>query len=91
MKVEIPSLQERMEDIAPIATHFLRHYGRIFQKPMEGIDPEAMLMLENYAWPGNVRELENVIQRAIILARGNTLRAENLPANLREEVASPTA
>jgi transcriptional regulator with PAS, ATPase and Fis domain len=86
MKVEIPSLQERIEDIGPIATHFLRHYGRIFQKPMEGIDPEAMMMLENYAWPGNVRELENVIQRAIILARGNTLRVENLPANLREEV-----
>ena len=43
-------------------------------------------MLENYHWPGNVRELENVIQRAIILARGNTLRVENLPPNLREEV-----
>ena len=86
MKVEIPSLQERLEDITPIATHFLRHYGRIFQKPMEGIDPEAVMMLENYAWPGNVRELENVIQRAIILARGNTLRVENLPPNLREEV-----
>jgi transcriptional regulator with PAS, ATPase and Fis domain len=88
MKIEIPSLQERTEDIAPIATHFLRHYGRIFQKPLEGIDPDAVQILENYQWPGNVRELENVIQRAIILARGNTLRAENLPANLREEARS---
>src|SRR5437763_902843 len=70
MKIEIPSLQERMDDIGPIANHFMRHYGRVFQKPMEGIDPEAMMMLENYHWPGNVRELENVIQRAIILARG---------------------
>jgi DNA-binding NtrC family response regulator len=86
MKIEIPSLQERMADIGPIATHFLRQYGQIFQKPMDGIDPDAMMMLENYQWPGNVRELENVIQRAIILARGNTLRVENLPANLREEV-----
>ena len=85
MKIEIPSLQERMEDIAPIATHFLRHYGRIFQKPIDGIDPEAMMMLESYHWPGNVRELENVIQRAIILARGTTLRTENLPLNLRQE------
>jgi DNA-binding NtrC family response regulator len=85
MKIEIPSLQERMEDIAPIAIHFLRHYSRIFQKPMDGIDPDAMMMLENYHWPGNVRELENVIQRAIILARGNVLRGENLPPNLREE------
>lgn len=88
MKIEIPSLQERVEDIAPIATHFLRHYGRIFQKPLDGIDPEAMMMLENYPWPGNVRELENVIQRAIILARGNMLRAENLPVNVREEARS---
>jgi DNA-binding NtrC family response regulator len=85
MKIEIPSLQERLEDIAPIATHFVRHYARIFQKPMEGIDPEAMMALENYHWPGNVRELENVIQRAIILSRGNILRVETLPANLREE------
>ena len=85
MKIEIPSLQERMEDIVPIANHFLRHYGRIFQKPMEGFDPEALAILQNYQWPGNVRELENVIQRGIILSRGNLLRAENLPPNLREE------
>ena len=88
MKIEIPSLQERMEDISTIATHFLHHYGRIFQKPMEGIDSDAMATLEGYAWPGNVRELENVIQRAIILARGNVLRLENLPSNLRDEARS---
>ncbi len=88
MKIEIPSLEERMEDIASIATHFLRHYGRIFQKPMESIEPDAMRVLEGYAWPGNVRELENVIQRAIILARGNTLRLDCLPTNLREEARS---
>ena len=89
MKIEIPSLEERLEDIAPIATHFLRHYGRVFQKPMDIIEPDAMRVLESYQWPGNVRELENVIQRAIILARGNTLRLENLPANLREEARTP--
>ena len=85
MKIEIPSLQERPEDIAPIATHFLHHYARVFQKPMEAIEPEAMAVLQGYSWPGNVRELENVIQRSIILARGRTLRLENLPATLREE------
>jgi DNA-binding NtrC family response regulator len=88
MKIEIPSLQERMEDIGSIANHFLRHYGRIFQKPLDGIDPDAMELLESYSWPGNVRELENVIQRAIILARGNSLRLENLPPSLREEARS---
>ena len=85
MKIEIPSLQERSDDVGPIATHFLHHYARIFQKPVEEIEPEAMSVLQSYAWPGNVRELENVIQRAIILTKGNTLRLADLPATLREE------
>jgi DNA-binding NtrC family response regulator len=85
MKIEIPSLNERPEDIAPIASHFLNHYARVFQKPMAAIEPEAMAVLEGYPWPGNVRELENVIQRSIILARGKSLRLENLPALLREK------
>jgi transcriptional regulator with PAS, ATPase and Fis domain len=74
-----------MEDIRPIATHFLDHYARVFHKPMEAIEPDAVTALESYPWPGNIRELENVIQRAIILACGKTLRLENLPANLRGE------
>jgi DNA-binding NtrC family response regulator len=85
MKIEIPSLHERPEDIAPIAIHFLHHYARVFQKPMLAIEPEAMAVLQGYPWPGNVRELENVIQRSIILARGKTLRLESLPATLREK------
>jgi transcriptional regulator with PAS, ATPase and Fis domain len=85
MKIEIPSLHDRPEDIAPIARHLLHHYARVFQKPMAAIEPEAMAVLEGYPWPGNVRELENVIQRSIILARGKTLRLENLPATLREK------
>jgi DNA-binding NtrC family response regulator len=85
MKIEIPSLEERPEDIALIANHFLHHYARVFQKPMEAIEPEAMAVLQGYPWPGNVRELENVIQRSIILARGRSLRLENLPATLREK------
>jgi len=85
MKIEIPSLRERSEDIAPIATHFLHHYASIFRKTIREIDPDAMAVLQNFSWPGNVRELENVIQRAIILALGNTLRVPDLPLNLREE------
>jgi DNA-binding NtrC family response regulator len=85
MKIEIPALNERPEDVAPIAGHLLKHYARVFQKPIEAIEPEAMAVLQAYSWPGNVRELENVIQRSIILARGRTLRLENLPATLREE------
>jgi DNA-binding NtrC family response regulator len=85
MRIESPSLQERAEDIPRLATHFLRHYSQLFQKPMETMAPDALAMLQSYPWPGNVRELENVIQRAIILATGDAIRAEDLPLNAQEE------
>ena len=78
MLIDSPALQDRSEDIPKLARHFLRHYAGMFQKPMDGIEPEAMELLQNYSWPGNVRELENVLQRAIILAPGQMVRAEDL-------------
>jgi DNA-binding NtrC family response regulator len=85
MRIEAPPLQDRMEDIPLIAGHFLRHYAKLFQKPMECIEPEAMEMLQGYPWPGNVRELENVMQRAIIVAPGRSVRAEDLSLQLQDE------
>jgi DNA-binding NtrC family response regulator len=84
MRIDSPPLQDRVEDIPLIARHFLRHYAGIFQKPMDGIEPDALEMLQSYAWPGNVRELENVMQRAIILAPGASIRAEDLNLNGHE-------
>jgi DNA-binding NtrC family response regulator len=84
MRIEAPPLQDRTEDIPLIADHFLRHYASVFQKPMEGIEPDAMEMLQTYSWPGNVRELENVIQRAIILSPGNAIRTEDLNLKTQE-------
>jgi DNA-binding NtrC family response regulator len=85
MRIESPPLQEHPEDIPRIAMHFLRHYSQMFQKPMEDIEPDALAQLQSYPWPGNVRELENVIQRAIILATGLTIRVEDLPLAAQEE------
>jgi DNA-binding NtrC family response regulator len=85
MKIEAPPLQEHPDDIAPIAAHFLKRYAETYRKPVEEINAGAMALLQNYSWPGNVRELENVIQRAIILAHGETIDAEDLPRNLHEE------
>ena len=85
MRIESPSLQEHPEDIPQIADHFLRQYSRTFQKPMESIEPEAMQTLQSYPWPGNVRELENIMQRAIILAPGMRVRAEDLALTIPEE------
>jgi len=85
MRIESPALQEHPEDIPQIAEHFLRHYSQMFQKPMDSIELDAINMLQSYPWPGNVRELENVMQRAIILAPGMTVRAEDLTLSLPEE------
>jgi len=84
MRIDSPPLQEHPEDIPRIAKAFLRQYAQVFQKPMESIDPEAMAILQSYTWPGNVRELENVMQRAIILAGGQTVRAEDLSLNQQQ-------
>jgi DNA-binding NtrC family response regulator len=85
MRIDAPALQEHPEDIPRIAKHFLRHYAQVFQKPMENIESDAMALLASYSWPGNVRELENVIQRAIILAPGQSIRPEDLSLSSQEE------
>ena len=85
MRIESPPLQDRPEDIPLIARHFMRHYAGVFQKPMDSIEPDALEMLQGYAWPGNVRELENVMQRAIILAPGRAVRAEDLNLGNQEQ------
>jgi DNA-binding NtrC family response regulator len=85
IKIEAPSLQEHAEDIPSIALHFLARYSELYEKPMSSIEPQAIARLQAYAWPGNVRELENVIQRAIILAEGQTLRANDLPEHFNDE------
>jgi DNA-binding NtrC family response regulator len=85
MRIDAPPLQEHPEDIFELAMFFLRQYSDMYQKPLESFQPDAMAVLQSYSWPGNVRELENVIQRAIILADGETIRMEDLPQNIREE------
>jgi len=85
LRIHAPALQERSEDIPQIASHFLRQYAQSYQKQIRTIEPSAMSMLQSYAWPGNVRELENVIQRAIIVANGDTISQDDLPQMIREE------
>jgi DNA-binding NtrC family response regulator len=85
MRIDSPSLADHVEDIPKIAMHYLTHYSELFQKPMDAIGNEAMMMLQSYTWPGNVRELENAIQRAIILAPGKTIRPEDLPLHVHTD------
>jgi DNA-binding NtrC family response regulator len=71
--IRVPPLRERPADIPLLADHFLRSAARRTKKAVRTITPAAMQALCRYAWPGNVRELENVIERAVIVARGETI------------------
>jgi Nif-specific regulatory protein len=74
----LPPLRERVEDIPALCHHFLSKWSRRNRQQVRGIEPAAMEMLKSYAWPGNVRELENMIERALILARGPEVTAADL-------------
>lgn len=77
--IHIPPLRERAQDIPLLAEHFLEALSLKIGKPVRSIEAPALQRLATYAWPGNVRELENMLERAIILARDETLRASDLP------------
>ena len=83
ISVRIPPLQKRGEDIPLLVEHFLARYARRYQRPVEGVDAEAMQMLLDYAWPGNVRELKNCLARAVILCPGRLLTTGDLPEKIR--------
>jgi len=80
--IRVPPLRERVGDIPLLARHFLGQAAVKFQKPVSKIAPEALACLQASLWPGNVRELENAIERAVILAADDTLRVQDLPAEI---------
>ena len=80
--VRVPPLRERAGDIPLLARHFLLLAAAKFQKPVVKIAPEALACLQASLWPGNVRELENAIERAVILAAEDTIRVQDLPAEV---------
>jgi DNA-binding NtrC family response regulator len=81
--IDLPPLRDRSGDIPLLALHFLRKYTSRANKQIDSIQPEAMELLERYGWPGNVRELENVVERAVVLGRGDEVAESDLPDGLR--------
>ncbi|MCC6141935.1 MAG: sigma-54-dependent Fis family transcriptional regulator [Nitrospira sp.] len=73
MAIKVPPLRERTEDIPLIARHFIARYTKEFGKYVDGLHPSAVTELVAYSWPGNVRELRNVIERAVMLAKGDRI------------------
>ncbi|MCD6277727.1 sigma-54-dependent Fis family transcriptional regulator [candidate division WOR-3 bacterium] len=79
VKLRLPPLRERRNDIPLLVNHFLKYYANKHNKNIKGVSDKALALLVNYHWPGNVRELENVIERAVILTTTDTIDEHLLP------------
>jgi len=88
IRIELPSLRERREDIVPLADRFLRRFAQEMGKEVVGFTPDAQKCLLEYAYPGNVRELENVIERAVALAGSRAIGLGDLPREVSGAAAS---
>jgi DNA-binding NtrC family response regulator len=78
IEIRLPPLRERREDIRVLAEYFLRRYAARYRKALVGLEPEALEALESHSWPGNVRELDHTMERAVLMAHGNAVRAADL-------------
>jgi DNA-binding NtrC family response regulator len=84
IKIDLPPLRDRREDVPLLATHFTQKYARPGESPKQ-IAPDAMELLVSHSWPGNIRELENAMERACVTCRDQQIRIENLPPDLSRQ------
>jgi DNA-binding NtrC family response regulator len=89
VRIVLPPLRERREDIPMLAHHFLQKVAMANGQPVRGFVPATMTLLERYHWPGNVRELENVIERTVSLAPGPLIMPDDLPDAVRKADGAP--
>jgi two-component system response regulator AtoC len=90
VRLHLPALRERREDIPLLARHFLKSMNQRFDREV-ALGDDALAVMTAYAWPGNVREMENLFERLVLLARGNMIHVDDLPARLREASAETAA
>ncbi len=83
VRITIPPLRKRVEDIPLLTTEFFNNYNKKYGKNIRGVSPEAMRLLMTYDWPGNVRELKNVCEQVVVLNETNIITAEDLPEEIK--------
>jgi transcriptional regulator with PAS, ATPase and Fis domain len=84
VRIPVPALRDRTEDVPALAQHILQKYAAEYGMPTPAVLPDAMALLMAYDWPGNVRELENTIQRTLIMANGSVIGVAELPETLKD-------
>ncbi|HSO21908.1 MAG TPA: helix-turn-helix domain-containing protein, partial [Chondromyces sp.] len=82
IRLELPPLVERREDIPLLIEHFIDRFNRVQEKDVFGVSEEVMALLMNHDFPGNARELENIIEHAFVLCRGSVIELRHLPPEL---------
>jgi DNA-binding NtrC family response regulator len=87
--IMLPPLRERAEDVPLLVQHFVREFDSKHRLTIEGATDEAMAMLKAYSWPGNVRELRNVIERSVVLSKGDWIEEKDLPPYIRDPSLRP--
>ncbi len=91
VKLSLPPLRERGDDLMPLAQHFLAANCQTHRKPCRQFSPAAIELIKTYAWPGNIRELENAIERAVILCESESIPAELLAIDIDVATVAPAA
>ncbi len=89
VRIEMPPLRERKQDIRLLVNYFLKKFAQGQKQPPKSISAEALDLLEHYPWPGNVRELENVVQRAIVVTKGEVILPVDLPPGVLQQLPRP--
>jgi DNA-binding NtrC family response regulator len=78
IEIMLPPVRERREDVPLLARHFLQQHAQRYRKRLTGFEPAAMQLLLDHTWPGNVRELDHAVERAVLMAQGDTIAARDL-------------
>jgi DNA-binding NtrC family response regulator len=89
--VHVPALRERPGGVTLLTNHFVPHFNAIYKKKVRAVSTETWRCLRNYSWPGNVRELKNVIQRGVLMAKGEELTPDLLPLRIRAAAETNSA
>jgi len=87
IRIHVPPLRERKEDIPPLVEHFIKFHSQKEGRVIKGITDEAMKNIVRYDFPGNIRELENIIERSIVLARGDYITKEDVPVSFVQKAS----
>ena len=82
VRITVPPLRERSDDIEPLAMHFVQHFSKIHHRPIEEIADDVMCLMKTHRWSGNVRELMNCVESMVVMTRGNRVTLDSIPDHM---------